>query len=136
MPGNSERPSKSTPPPQRLILGLPLEEAPKGPLARRSLSQELPIAASTSKCRPDPPTRDAPSEDPSTARHLEIALPALGSLYNGELITDSPPQDTQASGSPAGGPLMAEGPSRNPVVEGISNNTSSIKEPSNNICSR
>jgi hypothetical protein len=61
---------------------------------------------------------------------------ALESPSNGQPTTNSPSGGCQPAGSSARNPPIAEDPSGIPVAEGISNNTSSIEELSDKICSQ
>jgi hypothetical protein len=65
---------------------------------------------------------------------LLMALSALKNLSNGQRTTNSPSGGCQPASSFAKNPLMAEDP-KILVAEGISNNTSSLRELSDNICS-
>ena len=91
------------------------------------------IAATFGRLQTDPPTRGATSREPSTAENLPISPPALESPSNDQSTTNSPPRGCQPADNSAKNLPMAEDPSRSLVAEGISNDTSSMEELSDNI---
>jgi hypothetical protein len=125
---------------QTITTDLPLGETPKappapslstGPLTPECTSQQQPLGG----LQTDPPTGRATSGQPSTAENLSISPPALESPSNGQSTMNSPPRGCQPTENSAKNPPMAEDPSRILVAEGISNDTSSMEELSDNICS-
>ena len=126
---------------QTITRDLPLGETLKAPPAPSLSTEPLTPECTSRQQQPlgglqaDPPTRGATSGEPLTAENLPISPPALESLSNGQSTTNSPPRGCQPAENSAKNPPMAEDPSRILVAEGISNDTLSMEELSNNICS-
>ena len=126
---------------QTITTDLLLGETPKAPPAPSLSTGPLTPECTSRQQQPlgdlqtGLPTRGATSREPLTAENLPISPSALESPSNGQSTTNSPPSGCQPAENSAKNPPITEDPSRILVAEGISNDTSSMKELSNNICS-